>query len=96
MSRRPRVVATALLLALGLLATATAPTQAAGPVRIMPLGDSITGSPGCWRALLWNQLQAAGFTDKDDQLPDFFTNEPLPPHNLAWDFTTEEMQAAKV
>lgn len=40
--------------------------------------------------------KAAGFTDKDDQLPDFFTNEPLPPHNLAWDFTTEEMQAAKV
>ncbi len=31
-------------------------------VRIMPLGDSITGSPGCWRALLWNQLQKAGYT----------------------------------
>ncbi|MBI5519941.1 MAG: aldehyde ferredoxin oxidoreductase [Desulfovibrio sp.] len=40
--------------------------------------------------------KAAGFTDKDDQLPDFFVNEPLPPHNLAWDFTAEEMQAAKV
>jgi len=39
---------------------------------------------------------AAGFTSKDDQLPDFFKNEPLPPHNLTWDFTTEEMQAAKV
>ncbi|HWR03379.1 MAG TPA: aldehyde ferredoxin oxidoreductase C-terminal domain-containing protein [Humidesulfovibrio sp.] len=39
---------------------------------------------------------AAGFTSKDDQLPDFFKNEPLPPHNLAWDFTAEEMQAAKV
>nr|WP_239145392.1 SGNH/GDSL hydrolase family protein [Actinoplanes couchii] len=25
----------------------------------MPLGDSITGSPGCWRALLWQQLPAA-------------------------------------
>ena len=25
------------------------------PVRIMPLGDSITGSPGCWRALLWQR-----------------------------------------
>lgn len=38
---------------------------AADPVRIMPLGDSITGSPGCWRALLWNQLQDAGYTSVD-------------------------------
>ncbi|MBM9509506.1 GDSL-type esterase/lipase family protein [Actinacidiphila acididurans] len=46
---------------------AAATTTAAGsaPVRIMPLGDSITGSPGCWRALLWNQLQNAGFTNID-------------------------------
>ncbi|MEV6637430.1 cellulose binding domain-containing protein [Actinoplanes sp. NPDC051470] len=29
-------------------------------VRIMPLGDSITGSPGCWRASLYNNLVAAG------------------------------------
>lgn len=29
-------------------------------VRIMPLGDSITGSPGCWRALLWKDLVDAG------------------------------------
>src|ERR1041384_1975165 len=33
--------------------------------RIMPLGDSITGSPGCWRALLWTDLQNAGFTNID-------------------------------
>ncbi|BCJ46534.1 hypothetical protein GCM10010168_61730 [Actinoplanes ianthinogenes] len=26
--------------------------------RIMALGDSITGSPGCWRALLWQKLPA--------------------------------------
>jgi lysophospholipase L1-like esterase len=39
--------------------------HAAAPVRIMPLGDSITGSPGCWRALLWNQLQDSGYTDID-------------------------------
>ena len=38
---------------------------AAEPVRIMPLGDSITGSPGCWRALLWNQLQSSGHTGFD-------------------------------
>ncbi|WP_159944122.1 MULTISPECIES: SGNH/GDSL hydrolase family protein [unclassified Nocardiopsis] len=34
-------------------------------VRIMPLGDSITGSPGCWRALLWADLSEAGRTDAD-------------------------------
>ncbi|SDC97627.1 cellulose binding domain-containing protein [Glycomyces harbinensis] len=31
-----------------------------GPVRIMPLGDSITGSPGCWRGNLWSLLDQAG------------------------------------
>ena len=35
------------------------------PTRIMPLGDSITGSPGCWRALLWNQLQDDGYSALD-------------------------------
>ncbi|MEY9214679.1 cellulose binding domain-containing protein [Thermobifida halotolerans] len=35
------------------------------PVRIMPLGDSITGSPGCWRAMLWRDLTDAGYTDID-------------------------------
>ena len=40
-------------------------TAAAEPVRIMPLGDSITGSPGCWRALLWNRLQSSGHTGID-------------------------------
>ncbi|MCG5212764.1 cellulose binding domain-containing protein [Streptosporangium soli] len=42
----------------------TNPAHAAA-VRIMPLGDSITGSPGCWRALLWNRLVNAGHTDID-------------------------------
>ena len=41
-------------------AVAAAATQ---PVKIMPLGDSITGSPGCWRALLWQQLENAGYTN---------------------------------
>lgn len=40
--------------------------------------------------------KAAGFTVADDQLPDFFKNEALPPHGTKWDFTAEEMQAAKV
>jgi lysophospholipase L1-like esterase len=35
------------------------------PVKVMPLGDSITGSPGCWRALLWNRLRSTGFTNID-------------------------------
>ncbi|GLH96479.1 cellulose binding domain-containing protein [Phytohabitans aurantiacus] len=58
----------ALLAALLLAAVtfvAVRPAEAAEPVRIMPLGDSITGSPGCWRALLWNQLQNAGHTNID-------------------------------
>ncbi len=35
------------------------------PVRIMPLGDSITAGPGCWRAKLWNRLQTNGYTNID-------------------------------
>ena len=33
---------------------------------------------------------AAGFTNKDDRLPEFF-EEPVPPHNAVWDFTGEEI-----
>lgn len=33
--------------------------------KVMPLGDSITGSPGCWRQLLWESLQDAGITTID-------------------------------
>ncbi|RDG35442.1 cellulose binding domain-containing protein [Streptomyces corynorhini] len=39
----------------------SAASAAADPVRIMPLGDSITGSPGCWRAVLGNRLQETGY-----------------------------------
>jgi lysophospholipase L1-like esterase len=40
--------------------TPPATTPPAGSrVKIMALGDSITGSPGCWRALLWQMLPAA-------------------------------------
>ncbi|HEY9522162.1 MAG TPA: cellulose binding domain-containing protein, partial [Thermopolyspora sp.] len=46
------------------IAGPASPAHAAA-VRIMPLGDSITGSPGCWRALLWNRLRSAGHTDID-------------------------------
>lgn len=40
--------------------------------------------------------QKAGFTDFDDQLPKFFSDEELPPHKVKWDFTIEELKAAKV
>ena len=49
------------ILALGFASHAVAQT----PARIMPLGDSITAAPGCWRAYLWTQLQTAGFTNID-------------------------------
>lgn len=34
--------------------------------------------------------RAAGFTNKDDRLPEFFS-EPVPPHNAVWDFSGEEL-----
>ena len=43
---------------------APTPVKAAA-TKIMPLGDSITGSPGCWRALLWNRLRSSGYTNID-------------------------------
>ncbi|XVV17142.1 cellulose binding domain-containing protein [Actinoplanes sp. CA-131856] len=43
----------------GTTPTPTTPPPAGDePVKIMALGDSITGSPGCWRALLWQKLPA--------------------------------------
>jgi len=53
-----------LLLVLGLTLSSQSPAKAAA-TKIMPLGDSITGSPGCWRALLWNRLQSSGYTNID-------------------------------
>lgn len=35
--------------------------------------------------------EAAGFTNKDDRLPEFFS-EPVPPHNAIWDFSGEELE----
>jgi aldehyde:ferredoxin oxidoreductase len=35
--------------------------------------------------------KGAGFTNQDDRLPEFFTYEPIPPHNAVWDFTDEEI-----
>ncbi|WP_410641391.1 cellulose binding domain-containing protein [Amycolatopsis sp. lyj-346] len=47
------------------LALAQPAVSAAAPVRIMPLGDSITAGPGCWRALLWDRLQRTGYPNID-------------------------------
>lgn len=61
-----RILLILLLLALGVtLAPAAAAAPAVSPLRIMPLGDSITGSPGCWRAALWNRLRSAGHSNID-------------------------------
>jgi len=35
----------------------------------------------------------AGFTSADDRLPEFMKYEALPPHNVTWDFTNEEIDA---
>ncbi|MET9432218.1 MULTISPECIES: GDSL-type esterase/lipase family protein [unclassified Streptomyces] len=67
--RRLRALPLLLTLLIGLLGfappTAAAASGTAAPVRVMPLGDSITGSPGCWRAMLWNRLQSAGHRNVD-------------------------------
>ncbi len=34
---------------------------------------------------------AAGFTNKDDRLPEFFTYEPIAPHDVVWDFSGDEI-----
>ncbi|SCL73347.1 cellulose binding domain-containing protein [Micromonospora peucetia] len=72
MLRRPLIhallaalAALPLALVVGLTAPSPALPASAAPVRVMPLGDSITGSPGCWRAALWNRLQSTGHTDVD-------------------------------
>ena len=36
---------------------------------------------------------AAGFTNKDDRLPEFFAEEPIAPHNVVWDMTDEAIDS---
>ncbi len=35
--------------------------------------------------------EKAGFTNLDDRLPEFFYTEPVPPHNVVFDFSGEEI-----
>jgi lysophospholipase L1-like esterase len=66
MRRKPLLIAVVAALAMALSFVVSRPAlSASAPVKIMPLGDSITGSPGCWRALLWNRLQSSGYTNID-------------------------------
>ncbi|WP_028584567.1 aldehyde ferredoxin oxidoreductase family protein [Desulfogranum mediterraneum] len=34
---------------------------------------------------------AAGLTEKDDRLPEFFSEEPIAPHNVVWDMSDQEI-----
>jgi len=36
---------------------------------------------------------AAGFTNKDDRLPEFFSEEPIAPHNVVWDISDEAIDS---
>jgi lysophospholipase L1-like esterase len=54
-----------LVTALGFVVAQQPASPAAASARVMALGDSITAAPGCWRAYLWQQLQAAGYTGVD-------------------------------
>lgn len=36
---------------------------------------------------------AAGFTNKDDRLPDFFKEEPIAPHNVVWDISDQTIDS---
>jgi lysophospholipase L1-like esterase len=65
MSRRFHLLSFRSLLLAVVAACVTSHAFAQTPVRIMPLGDSITAGPGCWRAYLWNQLQTAGYSNID-------------------------------
>jgi lysophospholipase L1-like esterase len=55
----------AVLAAVPVFTPAAPALSAAAPIRIMPLGDSITAGPGCWRAKLWHHLQTSGYTGID-------------------------------
>jgi lysophospholipase L1-like esterase len=61
----PALIAALLAVATAVVVLAPPARSAPAPVRIMPLGDSITAGPGCWRAKLWHRLQTSGYTNID-------------------------------
>jgi mannan endo-1,4-beta-mannosidase len=78
-----RAAVAGLLAAVAVVVPASA-EAAAVPTRIMALGDSITGSPGCWRALLWRHLETTGHTNID-----FVGTLPAPGCGFAYDGQNE-------
>lgn len=78
---------------------ADVPTCVPALVEMINAGLGLDITPEWFGALGVNTLrtersfnQAAGFTNKDDRLPEFF-KEPLAPHNAVWDFTDEEIDS---
>ncbi|KAJ1569953.1 hypothetical protein HK096_008708 [Nowakowskiella sp. JEL0078] len=55
-------------------------------LRYLPLGDSITGPYGCWRALLYQKLNSAGY---DLNNIDFVGNQTGPGCSVPYDFNNE-------
>jgi len=71
-----------------LIACATAVTgQAPDENYLMNLGISVLKSEKKFN-------EEAGFTTKDDRLPEFFTKEQLPPSGLVFDVSEEEVDTA--
>jgi lysophospholipase L1-like esterase len=82
--RTRSLVSSVLVAVLAALSLVVPQASAATPTRIMALGDSITGSPGCWRALLWQHLRNTGYTDID-----FVGTLPAPGCGFAYDGENE-------
>ncbi|KAF2265779.1 SGNH hydrolase [Lojkania enalia] len=65
-------------------------TKATSLVKIMPFGASIVGAPGCWRAILWQKLQAAGIKNTD-----FVGSNPSPDCGFKYDGENEGHAGAR-
>ena len=60
MSRRITLLSLRTVLLTLVAAGITSQAVAQAPVRIMPLGDSITAGPGCWRAISGTACRRTG------------------------------------
>jgi aldehyde:ferredoxin oxidoreductase len=56
-------------------------------------GDDVVGLGKYVLTTEHNFNLAAGLTNKDDRLPEFFELETIAPHNAIWDFTPEEIDS---
>ncbi|HEY5975869.1 MAG TPA: aldehyde ferredoxin oxidoreductase C-terminal domain-containing protein, partial [Geobacteraceae bacterium] len=55
------------------------------------VGDDVTGLGKLVLKTEHAFNTAAGFSKEHDRLPEFFTDDACPPHNLTWTFTGEEI-----